>query len=214
MEQFFSPTRRQLPTNEPFEHKEVELIVTVERLLNHRWDWKDLRAFLVDGEMPTIAWITEDSFIWIKDEHSETFCPLEILKVDLSAKFTAAKGTEETFFLVTRPHISASLSAEASSIFWHAATTSNCVTLVLTGCSRLGLCSGPALSQFLRASPWLRDLQFADIDFEEDHCRALATLERTDLKVRCWYCTLDTKNAEAVFIEWLQHGCCTEVSAR
>jgi hypothetical protein len=210
MEHFFSPAQRhedQLPnTDEPFEYEVVELAVPVEEFLNHRWDWKDLRAFLVDGEMLTIAWITEDSFIWVRDEHSEAFCPLEISEKNLSAKFTAASGAEETLFLVKRPRNSASVLAEASSIFWHAVTTSNCVTLVLTACSSLGLCSGLALSHFFRASPLLRDLQFADIDFKEDHCRALATLERTDLKIRFWYCTLDTKYAEAVFIEWLRHG--------
>jgi hypothetical protein len=219
MEKFFSPARRleeQVPnTDERFECEVAKLAVPMEEFLNQRWDWKGLRAFLMDGEILTMAWITEDSFLWVRDEHSEAFCPLETLEKDLSAKFTATSGAEETLFLakrlhnsvfVERPHISASLSAGASSIFWHAVTTSNYATLVLTGCSSLGLCSGPTLSQFLRLSPCLRDLQFADIGFEEEHCRALATLERTDLKVRFWYCTLDTKNAEAIFIEWLRHG--------
>ena len=111
MEQFFSPTRRRLPTDQPFEYKEVELGVPLEEFLNHRWDWKNLRVFLGDGELPKIAWITEYSFIWVRDEHSQAFCPLETLENDLSAKFTAASGAEETLFLVTRPLISASISA-------------------------------------------------------------------------------------------------------
>jgi hypothetical protein len=205
MEQFFAPFRRLRDELQPSEFKEVELAVPVEEFLNHRWDWKDLRAFLMDGEMSTIAWITEDSYIWAKDDDSEAFCPLICLE-RLAAHFTATSGVVESLFLMKRPHNSASVLAGASSIFWHAVTTSNCVALVLKGCSSLCLCSGPALSQSLRASPRLKDLQFADIDFEEDHCRALATLKKTDLEISFWQCTLDTQDAEAVFIEWLRHG--------
>jgi hypothetical protein len=215
MEQFFSPTRRlqdQLPTEESFEYEELdeleelELAVPVEEFLNHRWDWSDFRAFVMGGEMPTIVWIAEDSFLWVTDDHtSEIFRGVK----HLSVKLTAANGAKDTLFLVKRSsHSSPSLLFGASSIFWHAVTTSQCVSLVLAGCSRgsFGLCSGPTLSHFLNASTWLRDLQFADIDFEEDYCRALATLERTDITIRFWYCALDAQDAEATFIEWLRHG--------
>jgi hypothetical protein len=70
---------------------------------------KDLRAFLMGDEMPTIAWITEDSFIWVRDEHSEAFCPLETSEKNLSAEFTVASGAEETLFIMKRPRNSASV---------------------------------------------------------------------------------------------------------
>jgi hypothetical protein len=217
MEQFFAPVRRlQDRLQQPSAYKEVELAVPVEEFLNHRWGWKDLWAFLMSDEMPTIAWITETSFIWVKDNHNcEMLSPLEN---GLSAKLTATSGAKQTLFLVKlpSPDNSGTLSAGASSIFWRAVTTSNCVTLMLSGlasfevcagpASLSKLCSGPILSHFLRVSPRLRALQFADIDFEEEHCHALATLERTDLEISFWFCTLDTKDAEAVFIDWLRHG--------
>jgi hypothetical protein len=63
----------------------------------------------------------------------------------------------------------APLAAEVSSIFWHAVTTSNCVTLRLEHWFSLfiGLYSGPALLQFLEASPSLELLDSEDFDFEE-----------------------------------------------
>jgi hypothetical protein len=103
MEQFFAPIQRIQDQLRPFAYKEVELAVPVEEFLNHRWDWKDMRVFLMDGTIitiPKIAWITEDSFIWIKYGNSEVFDPLDTLGIDLSAKFTAASGAEETLSTV------------------------------------------------------------------------------------------------------------------
>jgi hypothetical protein len=40
----------------------------------------------------------------------------------------------------------------------------------------------------------------------EEHCRALATLERTDLRITLSKCALAPQNAQAVFIEWFRHN--------
>jgi hypothetical protein len=98
---------------------------------------------------------------------------------------------------------SASLPAEASSVFWHAVTTSNCVKLRLKGSV---LCSGPALLQFLEASPSLDLLEFYGFALEEAHCRALATLDRTDLEVTFERCLFEAQGATDTFIEWLRHS--------
>jgi hypothetical protein len=209
MEKFFAPTRRLqdlLPADDvDFEYKEVELVVPTQDFLSHHWGWKNLLAFFMSGEMPTIAWITEDCFLWVKDAHSSNmFCRLEL---GMSAKLTTTSGAKQTLFLVKRPNSLASPSPGAFSIFWHALTTSNCVALKLaTGGFSFELCPGPALSHFFSASPWLQDLQFRGFVFDEDHCRALATLERTDLQVKFQDYTFNTQDAEATFNEWLRHG--------
>jgi hypothetical protein len=59
---------------------------------------------------------------------------------------------------------------------------------------------------FLEASPSPELLEFEDFDFEEAHCRALATLERTGLEVTFHKCTLDAEGAKDTFIEWLRHS--------
>jgi hypothetical protein len=92
---------------------------------------------------------------------------------------------------------SASLPAKASNIFWHAVTASNCVKLrVEHWFSWFRLCSGPALLQFFEASPSLERLEFVDFDFEEAHCRAFATLERTGLEVIFEGCSFGAQGAK------------------
>jgi hypothetical protein len=58
----------------------------------------------------------------------------------------------------------------------------------------------------LGGSPWLQEIIFKAFDLEEDHCRALATLERTDLKISFNVCSIDARDAEDAFIEWLRHS--------
>ncbi len=55
-------------------------------------------------------------------------------------------------------------------------------------------------------SPSLKLLEFGNFDFEEAHCRALATLERTDLEVSFEECSFDAQGAKDIFIEWLRHS--------
>ncbi len=68
------------------------------------------------------------------------------------------------------------------------------------------LCSGPALSQFLEASPSLELLEFMGFDFEEAHCCFLANLERTDLEVTFARCSFEAEGARGTFIEWLRYS--------
>jgi hypothetical protein len=69
-----------------------------------------------------------------------------------------------------------------------------------------GRCSGPALLQFLEASPSLELLELYNFAFEEAHCRALVKLERTDLEVTFERCSFDAQGAKDAFIEWLRHS--------
>jgi hypothetical protein len=70
----------------------------------------------------------------------------------------------------------------------------------------LGMPSGPLLSQFLRESPLLQVLELDWFTFREEHCRALASLQRTDLKITLSHCKLDPQDAEDTFIEWFRHN--------
>ena len=54
--------------------------------------------------------------------------------------------------------------------------------------------------------PSLQYLKFDGFFFKVDHCRALATLQRTDLKVKLTYCTIKPEGAEDTFIEWFLHN--------
>jgi hypothetical protein len=111
-------------------------------------------------------------------------------------------------------HQSDRLTAELG-IFWYAVATSNSVELAIVddldmsdlgGFHGLGLPSGPLLSQFLRESPLLRVLEFDGLIFMEEHCRALTTPQRTDLKVTLKDCTFYPQNVEETFIEWFRHN--------
>jgi hypothetical protein len=104
-------------------------------------------------------------------------------------------------------------------VFWRAVATSNSVRLTISDQStrsnqwlsdeaqrdRVGMPSGPLLSQFLRESPSLKFLQFDGLRFMEEHCRALASLQRTDLEITLHYCKLDPQDAEGTFLDWFRH---------
>jgi hypothetical protein len=217
MESFFTPTRHLQDRHdyllgEPLRYTEVQLAVSIETFLNHPWDWSVFHAFATgDGrEMWKFLWITEDTLLWVEDgNNGVNFVNLMQDYAIQQASFTAPSGETHVLFLAMKRG-SSSLSAKASSIFWHAMTTSNCVKLRLdhwhwfSGC--IGLCSGPALSQFLEASPSLELLEFIKLDFEEAHCRAFANLERTDLEVTFQRCPFEAQGAKGTFIEWLRHS--------
>jgi hypothetical protein len=113
--------------------------------------------------------------------------------------------------------IETSKSKAEYSVFWRAIETSKSVTLCLerdseycqlTGRHNLaGIPSGPILSQFLRGSPLLRTLDLRGFILKEEHCRALATLERTDLEVHLHDCIIEgPQDEEDTFIEWFRHN--------
>jgi hypothetical protein len=212
MEHFFKPSRHLHGRHNGYDgYTGVQLAVSIEALLNHPWDWSDLYAFATDdeGEMWKFLWITKDTMIWVQDENTGVDFGLlhQLSRVTFAATFTATSGETHTLFIAKKMQ-SAPLSAEACSVFWHVVTTSNCVKLRLEHWFSLDirLCSGPALSQFLEASPSLELLEFEAFSFGEAHCRALATLERTDLEVTFDRCSFYAHGAKEAFIEWLRHS--------
>jgi hypothetical protein len=214
MEQFFTPSQR-LQIEPRHGYTEVKLAVSIETFLNHSWDWSDFWSFATGdgGEIRKIivimdvAGIIEDTFIWVYDGNTRwDFDELRRLE-NQRAKFTTQSG-ETHFLYLAGAGSSASLSAGASSVFWRAVTTSNCVELSL-GNTRRGfnhLLSETSLFQFLEASPSLRLLEFVSFAFKEADCRALATLEMTSIEVTFNICSFDVQGAEDTFIEWLRHS--------
>jgi hypothetical protein len=124
----------------------------------------------------------------------------------LDADFREMNGLERTLTLYK--HRDSAIPMGACSVFWRAIETSKSVTACME--SQIMRCegfpSGPILSQFLRGSPLLLRLDFEGFDFGEEHCRAFATIQRTDLKVEFINCTLEPKDAEGDFIEWFRHS--------
>jgi hypothetical protein len=215
MEYFFTPARRlqheeiyEREADEddeplPFEFTEVQLAVPVEVFLNQSWDWSDFLTFMSDNVLPTIVWISKDAFLSV-DLQPVLECDQLIDCQYLYVDFTAANGETRCMVLSKRAE---PLSDGESSIFWHIVMASNCWKLMVSSDGNgFGLCSAPVLSDFLGGSPWLQEIIFQAFGFEEDHCRALATLERTDLKISFTCCTIEAKGAEDAFIEWLRHS--------
>jgi hypothetical protein len=212
MEHFFTPSRHLYDRyGFPFENwgfTEVKLVESIEALLNHSWDWSDLLAFVTtdEGYMGKIIWITEDTFIWVED--SKTTVEFEKLECRAMQRATMTSISSEIHALVLAKAVnSLLLSAGASSVFWHAVSTSHCVKLKLEPMNnRFELRSLLALLQFSKTSPSLKLLELEGFAFEEDHCRALATLERTSLEVTFEECDFDAQGAKDTFIEWLRHS--------
>jgi hypothetical protein len=159
-----------------------------------------------EGEMWKVLCFTENTCIYVEDD-TNFGCDLEEY-ASLRASFTTTSGERYNLVLAMEDTDTASLSAEASCVFWHAVTTSNCVELMLhhTCYARVKLCSGTALSQFLESSLSLELLEFGNVTFKEAHCRALATLERTDLEITFNGCSFDPRGANDTVIEWFRHS--------
>jgi hypothetical protein len=221
MEKFFTPARR-LRHEEiyeedddeadeddeplPFEFTEVQLAVPVELFLNQNLDWSDLLTFMTASVPPQIVWISKDAFLSI-DNVDPVLAYLHQLEEwhTLVAEFTAADG-ETRCMQLTKPTHSRTLSDGESRIFWHTVMTSNCRKLALTSDTMgFDLCSAPVLSKVLRGSSLLL-LILVGFVVEGEHCRALATLERTDLEISFTFCTIEARDAGGAFIEWLRHS--------
>jgi hypothetical protein len=202
MAQFFTPTRRfqtgweSSPwADDPFNYTEVALKVPVGEFLNYDWDWEALLAFVTGDVLSKIVWITDDVPLIVGDVGQfflDDDSPYDCL---LMARFlTTTSGQEQT--LQCLQLLDVDVSTAACGVFWHAIMTSNCVTLWLLNNHQnlVALPSGPVLSQLLLASPLLQTLALQDYVLEEEHCRALATLQRTDLKITLFYCTIDPQH--------------------
>jgi hypothetical protein len=213
MEQFFTPTRplrsdlleESPPGEDPFECNEVQLTVSVEDFLIYNWDWKDLRAFLADGVTPKVIWITEHAFIYVKVNGHDFHLDSDPISDCVVAIFQETSGQEQSLVLA---RLDDGISTGEAGVFWRAITTSNIVTLRIINDAEknLELPSCPLLSKFLRCNLSLRQVDFKEFAFSKEHCRALATLQRTDLKIRLRRCDLHPQVAEDTFIEWLRHN--------
>jgi hypothetical protein len=210
MEQFFTPTRRlgemgRDNDDDLSEYAEVQLAVPVEEFLLNHWDWEDMCTFGSGDVIDKVLWIG-DMFLVVG--------ALPIIFHDyacdsvLQAYFVATSGQRQTLTLKKPAWGDIPAFTREASVFWRAIMASNSVKVSLrsNGDHSSGLPSGPLLSQFLRESPSLQVLDFRMFDFKEEHCRALATLQGTNLKVKLNECALEPLNAEDTFIEWFRNN--------
>jgi hypothetical protein len=208
--------------NDPFEYTEVQLVVSVEDFLNYHWDCADLLTFLTTGGAgenvnvkPKILWITEDAFLVVEESGSSGF---NFEYDTLHDRFHAKKLSDRIVAQMQAPtsgkertlsftHLNHPRMTDGVDVFWRAISTSNSIQLDIQDYrgGYLELPSGPLLSQFLRESPSLQVLEFNRFYLREEHCRALALLERTDLDIVLSNCVLDPKEAKDMFVEWARH---------
>jgi hypothetical protein len=213
MEKFFTPTERfkylwetcPFADDCPFNYTEVALTVPVEEFLVCPWDWEALVAFVYLGD-------GTNKILWITEQHE--MCLIMGCLGDLSqffldddsqydgllmADFTIAVGGPKQI-LNCLQLLDADVSTTACSVFWRAIMTSNCVELWLQNNHQqlVGLPPGPVLSQLLLAMPLLQTLTMTDYDLEEEHCLALESLQRTDLKIKLTYCAIEPKRKKAL----------------
>jgi hypothetical protein len=216
MEHFCTPTRRYqdlLEQGDAFLHQfectEVQFIVTVENFLVYRWEWKDLEAFLTGGATPKMLWLSENTFLVVEESGDmQWFEGQSYMAANIQATTAVYPlSPEEQALILVQIYKPDHIAAEVG-VFWRAMASSNSVQLMIKdelGMSDFGgLPSGPLLSQFLRESPLLQVLDFDEFVFNDEHCRALATLQRTDLAVTLKECTLVPQ--DGTFIDWLRHN--------
>jgi hypothetical protein len=183
----------------------------VEELLNLRWDWEDLLDLANDEDdvLEKVIWITDNTFLVMGHASDITIGYDNPYYTILYASSRESSGGQEHILnCITR--FDADVSIGACSVFWRAIETiSNSVTLTI-GNGRPGRVgpSGPVLSQLLRRSPSLQDVCLHQFDFKEEQCRALATLQRTGLKIKLSRCAIEFQDSqqEYDFIEWFRHN--------
>jgi hypothetical protein len=212
MEHFFSPIvryqNRWQEDNDaaatPWEYNEVELSVPVEEFLGYQWGWKDLCAFITGDVLRKILWITEDAFLTIEESGKAFQFDYDSLSDRMAATIQGVtSGKEQILILAHLEH--PVVSTGGVNVFWHAVATSNSMKVTIHNENRFRLPSGPVLSQFLQQSPPLSVLKFDGFHFDEEHFRALATVERKDLEIKLHECSLEPQNEKDIFIEWFRH---------
>jgi hypothetical protein len=213
MDQFFRPTRRYQDIWDdffgPFEYTEMELAVPVETFLVCNLDWKYLWDFLTGAGVPQkILWITEDAFLVVESDEDYFDFHDDAPGRFLGAAFPHGTSGQEQLLILACACDDVSIGV--ADIFWRAITTCNSIQVILLNYheySLVGLPSGPILSKFLRESPSLQVLEFNNFLFDEEHCRALSTLQRTGLEIKLICCKIDPQELEeGTFIEWFRHN--------
>jgi hypothetical protein len=151
---------------------------------------------------PKILWLTKYTFMVVEESENEFEFGDDTPFGRIVAGFQEISGREQTLTLACIAHGGMPVPAGAYSIFWRAITSSNSVKLLLRNVydDSWGLPSGLLLSQFLRKSPSLQTLVFCGIDFKEEHCRALAAVQRTDFEVKLHECYVEPDDAEETFM--------------
>jgi hypothetical protein len=217
MEQFFTWTNRfqelfdqdRDSNDSPFEYTEEELAVPVEECFIYHWDCADLLAFVTGGVMRKILWITNDAYLLLEDGEYYVDDRKHDAKFFIQAEIQAMSGQEQTLTLASIVQEDMVVSNREIGVFWRAIMTCNSVKLKIQD---YGYClaklpsSGPLLSQLLRGSPSLQVLELVGLHFKEEHCRALATVQRTDLEVKFCQCTFDPQDTMEIFIDWVRNN--------
>jgi hypothetical protein len=164
-----------------------------------------LWAFISADVRLKFLWLTDDTFIAV-DDVSDIFDDDTPFNTLLIASSTTTSGQVQTLTLIKE--MDADESTEACSVFWQAIETDRSANIVMQGDDNYPsqLPSGPSLSQFLRGRPLLQSLDFRKFSFIEEHCCALATIQRTDLNISLGECALVPQNAIGIFIEWFRHN--------
>jgi hypothetical protein len=209
MEHFFRPIRRYQDIWEEerddddgiLEYTELELAVSPEDFLIYSWHWEDLLAFVAGGVMRKILWITENAYLVVEDDENPFVFTEGSFGCFGVAEIQAMSNQQQTLTLA--PLYDNDFSTGEMGVFWRAVATSNSVKMNIQAA---GLPSGPILSQFFQSSPSLQYLAFDGVHFKKEHCRALATLLRTDLAVKLSCYTIEPQDAEYTFIEWFRHN--------
>jgi hypothetical protein len=157
-----------------------------------------------------ILWITKDAFLVVEGSGNVFQFHDDAPGYFIEANFRGSSGQEQTLVLACDDG-----SIVEADVFWRAMTASNSIQVKIQNYrdhipvglpSAVGVPSGPILSQFLQESLSLQVLEFYVILFKEEHCRALATLQRTDLKIKLSNCAFEPQDAEDTFIEWFRNN--------
>jgi hypothetical protein len=221
MERFFLPTRRlrdewEANRQDPFEYAEVQLAIPVGELQICPVHFPDFFSYstgasVSDGSGGTapykLVWITEHTFLVVTDPSTDSDGipgPIREILSDfgyyahLVACLTAASCGEEHAMYIWKKE--GSPVTAAHDFFWRMVATTESEELAV-GASDAGddwdddgssLPSGPVLAQFLGGTPWLQCLQLQCVTFEEQHCRALSSVVRTDLHIKLVSCRIES----------------------
>jgi hypothetical protein len=212
LDPLFSPTRRLQAiweevhdVDHPFLYVEEMLVVPAEVFLDIRWYWDDLWGFISVDVRRKFLWLTDDTFIAVGDI-SEIFGEETPYDTLLIASSTTTSGQDQTLTLIKE--MDAGVSTEACFVFWRAIETNKSARIKIQGDDNYPsqLPAGPILSQLLKGRPLHQGLDFCEFSFMEEHCRALAGIQRTDLNITLNDCALVPQHAQEIFIQWFRHN--------
>jgi hypothetical protein len=211
MENFFPPTRRfrdewEANHEDPLEFAEVQLAVPAEQLQICPVNFPEFWGYATgasDGGTHKLVWITDHTFLLVADLDTDPNARYDVLisfgyHPHLVARLTAASNGEERVLTVWKRQGSAVTAAH--SFFWRMLATSESEELVVAAWGGgddwdddgSGLTAGPILAQFLGGTQCIQTMSFGNLTFEEQHCRALSGIVRTDLDINLTSCRIES----------------------